>query len=84
MGRKQTYQSILTLNVYIRKLRDAGNDMREKLEVTSVATNKKLNDIPQLIEMSADTGVKDYFELILNGWYMFKTEIVYFMDLTLF
>ena len=44
----------------IRKLCDAGDDMREKLEVTSVATNKNLNDIPQLIEMLADMGVKNY------------------------
>ena len=44
----------------VKRLCDAGGDMREKLEVTSVATNKNLNDIPQLIEILADVGVKNY------------------------
>ena len=44
----------------IKKLCDSGDYQREKLEVTSVATNRNLGDIPKLIEMLSDIGVKNY------------------------
>lgn len=44
----------------IKRLCDSGDYQREKLEVTSVATNRNLRDIPKLIEMLSDIGVKNY------------------------
>jgi len=44
----------------IKRLCDAGSYQCMKLEVTSVATNKNLADIPKLIEILADMGVKNY------------------------
>lgn len=42
----------------IKRLCDLGDYHREKLEVTSVATNKNLDDIPKLIDMLVELGVK--------------------------
>lgn len=44
----------------IKKICELGDYYREKLEVTSVATNKNLDDIPKLIDMLAELGVKNY------------------------
>lgn len=44
----------------IKRLCDAGDYQRQKLEVTSVATNRNLGDIPELIERLSDIGVKNY------------------------
>ena len=44
----------------IKRLCDAGSYQCMKLEVTSVATNKNLADMPKLIEILADMGVKNY------------------------
>lgn len=44
----------------IKMLCDSSHDICDKLEVTSVATNRNLGDIPQLIRILADMGVKKY------------------------
>lgn len=44
----------------VQRLCNAGDTVRDKLEITSVATNKNLKDIPLLMQLLADMGVKNY------------------------
>lgn len=44
----------------VAKLCKVSEEFRDKLEVTSVATNKNLTDLPQLIDVLSDIGVKNY------------------------
>ena len=44
----------------IKRLCQLGDFTREKLEVTSVASSRNLEDIPALIHMLSDVGVRNY------------------------